>query len=113
MMRDTFDRFQPSDRGRFGDNEATPARAPRKGPRVTGASDLVDLDLCFHAKTGKALLVSAGDEAKAVWLPLSQVGFEFIPGRYHVGTLKGGRDREFAVAKVTLPEWLAVAKGLA
>lgn len=111
-MSDAFDKFQLPERGRFGDNES--ARPKSSGPRVTGASNLVDLDLCVHHKTEKGLLVSAdGTEAKAQWLPLSQIEFVFIDGRYQVGTLKNGRDQEFAVAKVTLPEWLAVAKGLA
>lgn len=61
-------------------------------------SDLVDLNLALHMKTERAILVSeTGDEAKAVWLPLALC--EVVP-----------RPRQAVV--VTLPEWLAIEKGL-
>ena len=47
MIRDTFDRFQPTDRGLFGENEEAPAHRAR-APRVNGASDLHDLTLLHH-----------------------------------------------------------------
>ena len=62
-------------------------------------SDLVDVTLTKHAETEKAILVSAtGDKADAEWLPLSQIEIETIG--------KGG------VFEVTMPEWLAMEKGL-
>ena len=65
---------------------------------MSGRSDLVDVTVQLHAMTGRAIRVSDdGDDDKAVWLPLSQVE-----------VLK--RPRGTAV--VTLPEWLAVEKGL-
>ena len=109
-MKDSFEKFQAPDRGRFGDNELAPERTAR-GPRVTGASDLKDLELKQHAKTGNAVLVSDGQNGhKPQWLPLSQVEIEET-GR----TERVWNDdrRSYAPAvKVTLPEWLALAKGL-
>ena len=61
-------------------------------------SDLFDLDVELHVDTGKAVLVSTdGKKENAVWLPSSQIEIE----------------RKFGVIyTVTLPEWLAVEKGL-
>jgi hypothetical protein len=99
-QRDTFDMFAPPERGRFGDNE-TQVR-PGRGPRVTGASDLLDLTLMLKAQTGKAIGVldpakPALNNGQPIWLPKSQIEFE--PGR-------GG------VVVVTIPEWMARQKGL-
>lgn len=61
-------------------------------------SDVIDIEVQLHARTDRAILASDdGDKSKAVWLPLSQVEVEMKPG----GT-----------ATVTLPEWLALDKGL-
>jgi len=61
-------------------------------------SDLVDLTMQLHVETPKAIRVSDdGDAAKAVWLPLSQIEFERKPR---------------GIVIVTLPEWLAIEKGL-
>ena len=61
-------------------------------------SDLIDMALQLHARTERAVLVSDdGDKEKAVWLPLSQV--EVLPLKH--GTIA-----------VTMPEWLALDKGL-
>jgi len=63
-----------------------------------GKSDLIDLTLCLHAITERAVSVSdTGEDAKAVWLPLSQCEVLKRPNRTCV---------------VTLPEWLAHEKGL-
>ena len=61
-------------------------------------SYLLDLDVELHVDTGKAVLVSTdGKKDNAVWLPHSQIEIE----------------RKFGVIyTVTLPEWLAVEKGL-
>jgi hypothetical protein len=75
MTGDTFDKFAPPERGRFGDNELAPE--PRTRQRVTGASDLKDLELKQHAKTKAGVLVSDGSaNKKPQWLPLSQVEIE-------------------------------------
>lgn len=64
-------------------------------------SDLVDLTLQLHAETTKAVLVSDdGDKKRAVWLPKSQIEIEREPKSV----------RGLIVA--TMPEWLAVDKGL-
>lgn len=109
MTGDAFDKFQPPDRGRFGDNEAAPRTA--RGPRVTGASDLKDLELLRHAKTDSAVLVSDGrTDHKPQWLPLSQVEVEETGRTEHVWN--DDRRSYAPVVKVTLPEWLARDKGL-
>lgn len=65
-------------------------------------SDLVDLLLFEHHRTGAAVLVSDdGEEKSAVWLPLSQVEIEAKPAKV------GGNE-----IMVTLPTWLAESKGL-
>lgn len=61
------------------------------------AEKLCDLFLHLHAKTAKALLLSTdGDEARAKWIPRSQIEFEI--------KLRNGVD-------VTMPEWLAIKSG--
>lgn len=61
-------------------------------------SELIDLTMKKHALTAKAILVSDdGDEKKAKWLPLSQVEVE---------------EKSQGIVVVTLPEWLAIEKGL-
>lgn len=109
MIRDTFDMFQNPDRGRFGDGESTSHR-----PRVTGASDLIDLTLCLHAESkrgqkeqGAIRVSSDADDAKAQWLPKSQCEFATTGKRQRS---KQGIGVE--VVTVTLPEWLAREKGL-
>lgn len=109
MSRDTFDRFQEPDRGRFGDNDYQPS--PRRG-RVHGASDLVDLTVALHHETVKAVLVSAdGTEARAAWLPKSVVEIE----RHHsqiTGRRKNGQTVALAAITITLPERRAKEAGL-
>lgn len=62
-------------------------------------SDLVDVTMQLHHETDKAILVSdSGEREKAVWLPLSKIEIERKPK---------------AVVVVTLPEWLAIEKGIA
>lgn len=61
--------------------------------------DLVDIEVRLHHKSAKAILVSDdGDEANAVWLPLSQIEID-----------DQGKN---GVVTVTVPEWLAIDKGL-
>ncbi len=61
-------------------------------------SDLVDVTVQVHATTDRAILVSDdGEREKAIWLPLSQC---------EVLTRPNG------IAVVTLPEWLALQRGL-
>ena len=65
---------------------------------MAGNSDLVDLTMQLHAETAKAALVSDdGDKAKAIWLPLSQIEIE---------------RKAKGIVVVTLPEWLAIQRGL-
>jgi len=60
-------------------------------------SDLVDIEVQIHARTERAILVSDdGEREGAVWLPLAHVEVA-AKGRHHV---------------VTVPEWLAVDRGL-
>jgi hypothetical protein len=61
-------------------------------------SDLVDVTMQVHARTAKAIRVSDdGDDKRAVWLPLSQCEVE---------------EKSAGIVIVTLPEWLAIDKGL-
>ena len=107
MMRDTFDMFQEPERGRFGENAAQ--HRPGRGPKVTGASDLVDLNVIHHIDKDRplAILVSFGDRAKAVWLPRSKVEWTEVAAPER--KLRGMIDQQI---KMTLPEWLARDKGL-
>jgi hypothetical protein len=97
MTRDTADMFKQPDRGRFGDNERQVR--PGKGPRVTGASDLIDLTLTFRCE--KPLAIAVSDPAKPrapwVWVPKSQVEVQKV---------------DATTVVVTLPEWLAKDKQL-
>lgn len=69
-------------------------------------SDLIDLTMRKHAETKHAVLVSDdGIEKNAVWLPLSQI--EIAPV---LGTT--GATAASGTILVTLPEWLAIDKGL-
>lgn len=62
--------------------------------------EIHELILHMHSRTEKAILVSDdGDRAKAVWLPLSQIQFDET-------------RLKLPAVIVTLPEWLAVDKGL-
>lgn len=87
-------------------------------------SDLVDLTLVLHAETERAVRVSdTGEDARAVWLPKSQI--EIVPVTSPSSAVRGdvaktvtaeGRGRQLSrlpVVTVTLPEWLAIDKGLA
>lgn len=65
---------------------------------MAGNSDLIDIKMKVHAETKKAILVSDDeDRDKAIWLPLSQIEIERL-------------QKGFIM--VTLPEWLAIEKGL-
>jgi hypothetical protein len=98
MIRDTADMFKDPDRGRFGENEERQAR-PGRGPRVTGASDLKDFTATLRFETRDAIQITHSSEPnRKIWLPKSQI--EFVR--------KSG-----ATIEVTLPEWLAIDKGLA
>lgn len=99
-------------------------------------SDLIDLTMVLHAETARAVRVSdTGEDARAVWLPKSQVeiilatsprtaldgdvasGVRDAAGLKAVKTVTAeGRGRQLSrlpVVTVTLPEWLAIDKGLA
>ncbi|WP_299480996.1 hypothetical protein [uncultured Paracoccus sp.] len=61
-------------------------------------SDLVDVTVALHAITERAIKVSPLGESKdAVWIPISQVEVVKRPG---------------GNAEITMPEWLAIEKGL-
>jgi hypothetical protein len=93
---DTFSRFEPRDRGRFGENEE---RSPPKA--ITGKSDVIDVAGVLFHETAKAILFSdTADRAKAVWLPKSLI--EFVSDDV--------TNRRFIT--VTLPQRLAKEKGL-
>lgn len=111
--RDTYDMFSDPDRGRFGDNESD-----SKPTRVTGSSDLIDLELVLHAEThpgnsdkGAILISDNGDEARAKWIPKSLAQVE-RSGRSVPGTRKNGQKVQLQAVTVTVPNWVATEKGL-
>lgn len=61
-------------------------------------SNVIDIDGAIEARTDKAVLFHTGNKEEAAWLPLSQIEVE--------ETGIGG------IVTVTLPEWLALDKGL-
>ena len=64
-------------------------------------SDIIDLAMHLHAETAIAIKVSGdGNWRNAVWLPKAHVEFE-------IKSYKSGAD-----ICVSLPEWLAIEKGL-
>jgi hypothetical protein len=97
MTRDSFDMFQEPERGRFGENELQ--HRPGAGPRVTGASNLIDLTLQLMKDNPLSIAVRdpAHPGAKWVFLPKSQV--EFV-------------EKGHGVVEVAMPSWLAKDKGL-
>jgi hypothetical protein len=75
-------------------------------------SDLIDLTLAIHHRTNQAVLVSeTGDAKQAKWLPLSQVEVE-ANGKTLTGEDSRGQIMTLPIVIVTMPEWLAVSKGL-
>ncbi|ASS56851.1 hypothetical protein [Rhizobium leguminosarum] len=62
-------------------------------------SDLVDIAACRHAETESAIKISeTNDASKAVWIPKSQCQI--------------ANDGHANFVTVTMPEWLAIEKGL-
>ena len=63
-------------------------------------SDIIDLRLVLVTQTEKAILVNENEDnsGKSIWLPKSKVEFDDVT----LGT----------ITTVTLPEWLALDKGL-
>lgn len=75
-------------------------------------SSLIDLTLAKHHETKLAILVSeTGDASKAVWLPLSVVEIEETK-KYATGETRTGQKTTFPLVVVTMPERMAIAKGL-
>jgi len=63
-------------------------------------NELIDLTMIVHRETDKAILASdSGDPDDAVWLAKSQI--EIVQETTHT-----------SVRTITLPEWIAVEKGL-
>lgn len=61
-------------------------------------SNIIDIEVKVHARTDKGIRVSAtGQQIDAEWLPLSQIEVQDAGG---------------GIATVTLPEWMAMEKGL-
>lgn len=107
MIRDTFDMFKDpdADRGRFGEAQCRPS--PRR--KVTGKSNLVDLDMVHHTDrdTDKAVFVSFGHRKAAKFLPKSQI--EMVATGQVQRRFYGQFDQP---VRVTMPEWLAKDKEL-
>lgn len=107
MSRDTYDMFAPPARGRFGDNERAIGRS-----NAVARGDRVDLMLCRHHATDRAILVSlTGEEVRAVWLPTSQIAMA-PAGRSARGRRRTGQVVNLDLVAVTLPRRMAEEKGL-
>jgi len=66
---------------------------------MAGKSDIIDIFMRVKHRTEKAVLVTdEKDEGDEVWLPLSQIEIEM--------------DDDPKYATISLPEWLALDKGL-
>ena len=95
-------RFQPRERGRFGDNESDAIRG-----NDSVRSNLVDLDLILHNDNPvkKAIAVSSrGDTPFEEWIWLARALIEYEAR---------GRDADGSrMVRVTLPKGLAKQKGL-
>ena len=61
-------------------------------------SNVIDIDGAIEARTEKAVLFHDGDKSKAIWLARSQIEIE------ETGVA--------GIVTITLPEWLALEKGL-
>lgn len=100
MSRDLFDLM--------GGDEA---RAPFNG-ESTLHHDTIELEMVLHYDTGKAVQVSdTGEEARAVWLPKSQIQLN-PSGKKVPAVKKDGQHTILPVVTVQIPEWLAKNKGL-
>ncbi len=100
MTRDTFDHFQPQERGLFGENEQR-----RDDDKVT-KSNLCDLDLFCHNDNREKLAIAVSTKRDAIypewiWLPRSLIEY-----------VRTGSIRNTTTVRVTLPERLAKEKGL-
>lgn len=61
-------------------------------------SDLIEIETGVYAETEKAILVGdSGDPNEGVWLPKSQIEYREV-----------GKQ----IIEITMPEWLALQKGL-
>ena len=96
-MKDTYDMFAPPERGRFGENETQ--HRPGRGPKVTGASDLVDVTLRLMKDNPLSIAVTDPTKVGPKWIFLPKSQVEFV-------------DKGHGVVVVTLPQWLAREKGL-
>lgn len=97
MIRDSFDMFAKPERGRFGDNETQ--HRPGRGPKVTGASDLIDLTLVVRDERPRSIAVTDDSKPGSKWIWLPRIAIEIVAEGV------GG------VCQITMPEWLAREKG--
>lgn len=75
-------------------------------------SRMCELAVVMHYDTGKALFVSAtGEEARAVWIPRSQVEV-YDEGKTSPAIRKDGQRTTRPLICLVIPEWLAKEKGL-
>lgn len=105
LFPDTFDRFAPRERGRFGENESV--------ARSTEHITHLCLQLVLHHETSAAIKVSEdGVEARAVWLPRTAITIQPGGRRAGEGVTSRGQLVRLPIITVTVPERLAKEKGL-
>lgn len=96
-MRDTFEKFQQPDRGRFADNEYRGDNEVERLP-VRGGKKLHDLDCVVVERRERAVKVRLASNGRTEWFPLSQA--ELTPK-------ENGQGHSIAV-----PEWILREKGI-
>lgn len=94
-MRDTFDQFQPRERGRFGDNEVE--RLPNRGGKK-----LHDLACDVIERRERAVKVRLHANGRTEWFPLAHC--EVSRSERQPGARNGHT--------ITVPEWLLNQKGI-
>lgn len=101
---DTFDRFQPHERGRFGDREHGRDRVEKV--------KLVDIEaaIVFATRRGGLLVTTDGTEENAVWLSAETCQTE--PKGETWVTMRDGYQSKKRAVVITLPAALAQEKGL-
>lgn len=87
-------------------------RPPQEFEERAASARHVEMAVTLHYDTGKAVLVSnSGEEARAVFLPKSQIEIH-NDGVTGPATRKNGQTVTLPIVCIVVPEWLAKEKGL-
>lgn len=73
-------------------------------------AESVTRELALHREPAVSIIVSRdGDHDAAKALPRSQISFRALPGKW----TESSRGLKLQIVEVTMPEWLAIDRGLA